>query len=116
MAQAGDFLVPTDAYGRSVEALAPSGGTVEIASSNVAAGSYLPGNRDDILTRHTVVRITCTKDTYIRFSTGPGAAVAGDPYFIAGTEPMKVPLGKNYVSVLTAKVGEAGIASFTVLG
>ncbi len=115
MPQAANFVVPTDAFGRAVEALAPSGGTVEIASSNVAAGSYLPGNRDEILVKHTVLRVTCTKDTYLRFSTGPGTAVAGDPYFIAGTENMKLPLGTNYVSVLTAKAGESGIASFSVM-
>lgn len=110
-----NFEVPSDKHGRHVDALAPSGGTLNVDTSNVANGGFLPGERDETLTRPTIIRVTATKNTRLRFSKGSSTADSTDMLFQAGTESMRLPKNTNYVSAMTDVPGESGKLSITVL-
>ena len=109
------FEVAADKYGRDTGSLEPSGGTLTIDVSSVAAGAFLPGDRDDIKTKLQIIRIAATKDVWIAFSDVPITADANDILFIAGTEQMKLPFGTGYVSAVTRDAAETGKVSVTVM-
>jgi len=110
-----NFEMPVDRHGRVPDALAPEGGTVIIAVSAVANGSYLPGDRDDILTRPTIIRIAASKDVRIRFSHGISSADATDMLFQAGTETERLPRNTNHVSAITDNPAESGTLCITIM-
>lgn len=112
--QTPSFQFLADRYGRHPNALRPSGGTINIVTGGTSSGDYLPGDRIDLLTRPTVLRIAATKDSRIRFTEDAGSADATDILFQAGTEAVPLPTGTNYISAITDD-GSAGKLCVTVL-
>ena len=109
------FEVAVDKFGHHGGDLSPSGGTLNIATSNVANGGYLPGDLTAIETTLTIIRITATKDVYLRFSNNGTSATSSDILFLAGTERMQLPEGDSYVSAITRDAAETGILSVTIV-
>lgn len=108
------FEFAADQHGRFPSALRPSGGTLNVVTGAVANGGYLPGDRIDLLTRPTMLRVVATVNSRIRFTAEAGAADSTDILFQAGTEAMTLPTGTNYINAITDD-GSAGKLSVTVL-
>jgi len=93
--------MPSDVHGRHAQALAiPVGNTVNVSTSVTSNGAYLSGDRTTNKEQIVLVRLSATKDCFIRFTDGPGVATNADQLFLAGTEVQKVPLGTNYLSAI----------------
>ncbi len=111
---APSFQFLADKFGRFPNALRPSGGTINIVTGAASNGDFLPGDRLDLLTRPTVLRIAATKDSRIRFTQNAGSADSTDILFQAGTEAVPLPTGTNYINAITDD-GSAGKLCVTVL-
>ncbi len=110
------FTMPVDIHGRSPDALPPGGGTVTITINNSGTtGEKLPGNQTAMLSRDTIVRVTCTEDSYVTFGAGSATADTSSMVFLKGTESLQLPPGTNYVA--GRSISEAsGLLSVTIFG
>ncbi len=111
-----EFEVAADEFGRDAGGLGPSGAYLNIDLSAVAAGGFLPGDRDDMQNHLWMIRITATKDCYIQFSLGAATATNDDMLFQAGTEAQKLPTGTNYVSAIAFNPADTGKLQIALLG
>lgn len=112
-----NFELPADKHGRHTGLLEPSGGTLTVAISAAANGGFLPGDRNVLQEQMHIIRITATKDCYIRFSSGAvqGNATANDILYLAGTESTKLPSGTSFISGVVLDPAETGQLSVTVM-
>lgn len=110
------FRMPVDRHGRSPDALPPGGGTVTITINNSGTtGERLPGNQAAMLERDTIVRVTCTEDSYVAFGENTATANSSSMVFLKGTESLQLPPGCNYVA--GRSISEAsGLLSVTIFG
>lgn len=109
MAGAPQFEVAADKYGRDQGGLSPTGVRLTISTSAVAAGGFIPGDREDIKDKLWMMRLTATKDVYLKFSNGAADATSADILFQAGTEAQKWPPGCNYASAITVNPADTGL-------
>lgn len=108
MAEQISGLLPTDANGKAIQALAP-GTNIADDVDGVTDNNILPTGASD----GKVIRVAVSQDTYINFGGSGVTAAATDILMPAGVEYFQVPNGSGYIAYL--QVSAAGRISVTLM-
>lgn len=96
------FELPTDKYGNAAQALSlKDGSTLHLTVGGTNQTALIPAVQAEPK-RLWICQIASEKNVYIKFGAGTTAvATAADPIFMAGTQPVNLPLGTRSVGVLS---------------
>jgi len=104
-------VLPVDQYGRSIQALEPSGPTAGTLKLNIGAGSVSGAYPSNVIPGTSLVRIASVGDCYMKFGDSGVTATANDMLFPSGVEYLRAPRGTTHVAVL--QVSATGVFTLT---